>query len=329
MPRIPRLLLLASVAALPVGLAAAASSDQVGIWSLQGENSSISSAKVTDRYYTNGIHVGWTSGEGAAPVAAGLGRAVLGEGAQRVSVSIDQQLYTPFDTASVKPSAKDRPYAGVLLANFGQSVETATSRGTLSLTLGVMGPSAQGEQVQNGFHDLIGQKGNKGWGSQLRDEPMIGFTSSRVWRVPAGSLLGLEVDAVPGLAASLGTLRVAAEGGVNLRIGSGLARDFGAPRIRALGGGDVFRGGEGMDWYIFAGLGGQAVARDVTLDGNSFRSPTRSVKRDTLVGQGQFGAAVMVYGARLTYTHVLQSQEFRDQKGGLHQFGSLALSMRF
>ena len=74
MPRIPRLLLLASVAALPVGLAAAASSDQVGIWSLQGENSSISSAKVTDRYYTNGIHVGWTSGEGAAPVAAGLGR---------------------------------------------------------------------------------------------------------------------------------------------------------------------------------------------------------------------------------------------------------------
>lgn len=329
MPRITRLLLLASVAALPVGLAAAAGIDQAAIWSLQGENSSISSAKITDRYYTNGIHVGWTSSEGAAPTAAGFGRAMLGEGAQRVSVSIDQQLYTPFDTASVNPPAKDRPYAGLLLANVGQSVETATSRGTISLTMGLLGPSAQGEQVQNGFHDLIGQKGNKGWRSQLRDEAVLGVTSARVWRVPAGSLLGLAVDVVPGVAATLGTLRVAAESGVKLRIGSGLDRDFGAPRIRALGGGDAFRGGETLDWYVFAGLGGQAVARDVTLDGNSFRTLTRSVKRDTLVGQGEFGAAVMLYGARLTYTHVVQSQEFRHQKGGLHQFGSLALSMRF
>jgi len=37
----------------------------------------------------------------------------------------------------------------------------------------------------------------------------------------------------------------------------------------------------------------------------------------------------MVYGARLTYTHVVDTQQAQHQKGGLHQLGSLALSVRF
>ncbi len=339
MRRQHRLVLLASASVAVMGsaviggarlaIAETGSPDAAGFISLQGENSSISSAKVTDRYYTNGIHVGWTSPEGYAPALAGFGRTMIGEGAQRVSVSIDQQIYTPYDTASTNPAKSDRPYAGVLLANFTQSVETATSRGALSLAVGILGPSALGEEVQNGFHDLIGQKGNKGWKTQLKDEAVFGLSSQRVWRVPVGSVLGFEADAVPGLAASLGTLRIAVEGGINLRVGSGLDRDFGAPRIRALGGGDAFRGSDGVGWYVFAGVGGQAVARDVTLNGNTFRDATRSVKLDPLVGQAQGGAAILMFGTRLTYTQVVQTQEFKHQKGGLHQFGSLALSVRF
>jgi hypothetical protein len=38
---------------------------------------------------------------------------------------------------------------------------------------------------------------------------------------------------------------------------------------------------------------------------------------------------MIFYGARLTYTQVFQTQEFQHQKGGLHQFGSFALSVRF
>jgi hypothetical protein len=32
---------------------------------------------------------------------------------------------------------------------------------------------------------------------------------------------------------------------------------------------------------------------------------------------------------RLTFAYVAQTQEFHGQSGGLHQFGSAALSMRF
>jgi len=53
------------------------------------------------------------------------------------------------------------------------------------------------------------------------------------------------------------------------------------------------------------------------------------VKITPFVGEMQLGFAMMFHGVRLTYTHVLQTQEFQHQKGGLHQFGSLALSVRF
>jgi hypothetical protein len=37
----------------------------------------------------------------------------------------------------------------------------------------------------------------------------------------------------------------------------------------------------------------------------------------------------MAFGARLTFAWVAQTQEFHGQTGGLHQFGSAALSVRF
>jgi hypothetical protein len=326
-----RAVLLASVAFIGLGGLAYAQQapDTAAIFSIQGENSSISTAKLTDRYYTNGIHVGWTSPENYAPALSGIGRTVFGEGAQRVAVDITQQIYTPADTSAVVPPKGDRPYAGLLLARASQTVDTADSRSALGFSVGVLGPSALGEEVQNGFHDLIGQGHNNGWKTQLRDEPVFAFDSSKVWRLPTGSVFGMETDALPGLSATLGTLRIGLDAGINFRLGQGLQNDYGAPRIRALGGGDAFKRGPGFGWYVFAGLGGSAVARDVTLDGNTWRDDTDSVKLKPLVGQFQGGLAIMAFGARLTYTHVVQTQEFQHQKGGMHQFGSLALSVRF
>lgn len=330
-----RIVLLATVAGFggvifAGGLAEAqtTSPDPAAIFSIQGENSSISSAKVTDRFYTNGIHLGYQTPENAVPALAGLGRTLWGEGRQRIAVDISQQIFTPFDTASKSPPAGDRPYAGLLLATLSAVQDNANSRSAVGLSLGVVGPSALGEEVQNGFHDLIGQKGNKGWKTQIHDEPVFGFYSSRVWRLPTGSVGGLQTDVLPALYANLGTIKIDAEAGINFRIGQGLENDFGAPRIRTLSGGDAFQRGAGFGWYVFAGAGGRAVARDITLDGNTWRD-SRSAKLKPFVGAADAGLALLAYGARLSYTHVIETQDFKHQKGGLHQFGSLALSVRF
>jgi hypothetical protein len=328
-------LLLAAGLAMPAGtpvraLAQAAAADTASIWTLQDENASISAARLTDRYYVNGLRLGWTSAIGAAPAfAAGLGRAMWGDGKLRVSFDLTQQIYTPQAASAHNPPLGDRPYAGVLLGNFGITQDTANTRSTLVLGVGLVGPAALGEEVQNGFHDLIGQAHNNGWGTQLSNEPALEVTSGRVWRLDTGQIGGLETQALPDLEAGIGTVRNYALGGLTMRIGQGLDSDFGAPRLRpGMTGGDTFQPTRPFAWYVFAGLDGQGVAQDVTLNGNLFQS-SRRVKLDPFVGEAQLGFAIMAYGARLTYTQVFQTAEFRHQKGGLHELGSLALSMRF
>jgi hypothetical protein len=312
----------------PAG-AAMPQDDPQAIFTLEGENSTISTAKLTDRYYTNGVHVGWTSPTGYAPALGGIGRTLFGDGQQRVSIDISQQMFTPADTATRTPPPGDRPYAGLLLLQLSQSTETDWTRGNITVDLGVMGPSALAKQVQNTFHDIIGQGHDSGWNSQLRDEPVFNTELSQTWRVPAGTLFGLDTDALPQAGVELGTWRVAADAMFNVRIGSGLDADFGAPRIRPLGGGTAFRAPAGFAWYVFAGAGGQAVAHDATLQGNTFRSSTGGVTLTPLVGQAQLGFAVIANGMRITYTQLLQTQEFKHQHGGPHQFGALSLAVRF
>jgi len=303
--------------------------DAAAIASLQGENASISSAPLTDRYYTNGLQLGWVSPTDYLPAIAGLGRAVFGEGRQRVAIDISQQIYTPASTQVAVPPKGDERYAGLLLARFSQITDTARARGTLAFTIGIVGPSALGEETQNGFHGLIGQRRNAGWASQLHDEPVFAVDGSQVWRLPMGSVGGFETDVLPGLGLTLGTLRVAVEAGVNFRVGHGLQNDYGAPRVRGLGGGAAFLRSDELGYYVFAGFGGQAVARDEVLQGTIWNHPGGGVTTTPFVGQAQIGLAVLYGGARLTYAQVFQTQDFKHQHGGLHQLGALALAFRF
>ena len=316
-----------AVAQSPERLPAA---DPAAVWALQGENSSISTSGLTDRYYTNGLRLGFTSATADLPsFAATFGHAVLGDGQQRLTIDLSQQIFTAKDTTSYDPPPGDRPFAGLLLATLGLLQDTDTTRSTLGLSVGMIGPSALGQSVQNGFHTLIGQDTIHGWGTQLHDEPVFELSGSRVWRIPLGRLGDFETDVLPDAAVGLGTVRVYAETGAQVRIGQGLDADFGAPRLRpGPSGGDAFARIRPFAWYAFAGGSGQVVGHDVTLNGNTWRD-SRSVTVQPLVGELHGGLALMAWGMRLSYTHVFQTQEFKHQKGGLHQFGSLALSVRF
>src|SRR5690606_30937471 len=115
------------------------------------------------------------------------------------------------------------------------------------------------------------------------------------------------------------------------RIGQELDSDFGPPRIRpGLPGSEAFRpdgprirpglpGSEaftpdgGFAWYLFAGAEGQVVLRNIFLDGNTFQD-SHSVDRRVLVGDLQAGFALIYESWRLTYTHVLRTPEFEEQK---------------
>jgi len=304
--------------------------DTASIWTLQGENSSISAGTPTDRLYVNGLRLGWTSPTTVVPdFLADLGRTLWGSGQQRVAVDLAQQIYTPTDTALVVPNRFDRPYAGVLLGNFSLMSDSDNSRSVLTLSLGVVGPGSGAQNLQNGFHDLIGQNRTNGWGSQIQNIPAIEVLHERTWRLPMGTVAGLETDALPSLTIGLGDLRDYLQTGVTFRFGQGLNSDFGVPRVRpGLSGGDAFVPTRPFAWYVFGGVDGQAVAYDLLLQATPFRGgPHVSTVWDVAEMQGGF--AVMAYGMRLTFAYVAQTQEFNGQTGGLHQFGSASISFRF
>ena len=305
--------------------------DPDNIFTIQVENDAVSTLKGTsDQYYTSGLRLGWTSGADAVAPVAQLGRGIWGDGTTRVSLNITQSLFTPRDTQISPPDPQDRPYAGELLATLGLVHDTALTRDLVALSLGVVGPAALGEEVQNGFHNLIGDTPNRGWHYQVQDQVAAELFFQRTWRLPVAQLGPIESDVLPSVAVGVGDVRTYAQIGGQVRIGQGLDSDFGTPRIEpGLNGSDAYTATRPIAWYAFAGGDGQAVGYDVSLDGNAFRTATPSVQRMWDVGEFEGGVAIMAFGLRLTYTQTWQTQEFKGAKAGLFNFGSLALSAKF
>lgn len=321
-----------------LGFAQPAVADPVkGTLTLVGENDSLSSG--ADRNYTSGIKIAYVSPVGVMPKWArgfeDVTRAVTNTRPSFWGVAVGQSLFTPEDI-SVKPAPKDQhPYAGWLYAQvLVAAEENVIARepryvDLYELEFGMVGPSALGLQSQRGIHQLLGAPQPKGWDSQLRDEFTFAGTVERRWRAERViNTLGLEVDASPGVGVTLGTLRTEAKAGASFRIGQNLARDFGPPRVRpGLGGVGYLAPGDGLSWYVFAGAELRAVARDIFLDGNTYRDSAR-VDKKPVVADFQAGAAVQAGDWRLAYTYVTRTEEFKTQ-GRQQDFGALALSVRF
>lgn len=324
------LLVLSTCLLAPIAARAEPPADPSSIWTLQDENASITTSPVADHFYTNGLRLGWISPTGQVPGFLGsLGHTLWGDGQQRIGFGLSQQIYTPANTQSVPADPRDRPYAGYLTGNFSLLSDTDTTRSLLVLSLGVVGPASGGEDLQEGFHDLIGEGHPQGWGSQIPNTAAIELLHERTWRLPIGSLGTLETDALPAFTIGVGDVRDYLQAGVTFRIGQGLMSDFGVPRLRpGLSGGDAFVPTQPVAWYLFAGADGQAVGYDLLLQASPFRSGPH-VNATWDVGEMQAGFALLAYGVRLTFAYVVQTPEFQGQAGGLHQFGSAALSIRF
>src|ERR1700761_7653974 len=132
--------------------------DTSSIWTLQDENSSLSTARLTDRFYVNGFRLGWTSPTTVVPdFLRDLGNTLWGPGQTRIAFDLTQQIYTPANTTVSIPDPHDRPYAGVLLGNFSLVGDGDDTRSVLMLSFGVAGPGADAQGVQNSFHNIIGQ----------------------------------------------------------------------------------------------------------------------------------------------------------------------------
>jgi hypothetical protein len=304
--------------------------DDKGIISVVWENDVFAGR---DDNYTNGFRMAWMSPESSVPESVDWVADHLlhfsPTGKRRVSVAIGQSMFTPDNIKTATLIRDDRPYAGWLYGSVGAVSDTGKQLDNVMLTVGMVGPASQAEGVQKFVHEQVNSQDPKGWDNQLRDELGVNLAFERKWRsMYQLSPFGLGLDATPHVGVNLGNVNTDASAGMTFRLGYDLPSDYGPPRIRpSLPGSDFFVPTQDLGGYLFAGFDGRAVARNIFLDGNTFRD-SHSVEKEPIVGSLQAGIAITCGDARLSYTHVFMTKEFETQDEA-SQFGAVTLSMRF
>jgi hypothetical protein len=337
---ISSLFLVAAIAATP---AHAADASKLGWGTITEENNNLGAD--SDRYYVNGINLSWLSPSlehqdgwqsrmaksvtGALPLLFGNN----GDLDRRIDWTIlSQQIYTPANKTATIPDSQDRPYAGWLYTGFDVLEDhDALQLDDLSVTLGVVGPSALGHPVQNGVHKGLGFGSANGWSYQLKDEPAFTVGYAHKWRwvqaIPHAG--GLQADVVPEFGITAGNVLDQAEATLITRLGWGLGSSYG-PRLLSPGmeGDGYFAAERGprSGAYLFAGVQGRGVAHNIFLDGNTWQEGP-SVSRYPWVHE--YLAGFSVYGwqrVRADFVYVHESEEFHGQQGD-ESYGSVTVSV--
>ena len=287
----------------------------------------------TDRNYTNGLRLEWV--RRADSFNPWLQRAArtqpfvdLDGIALRDGFAVSHTLYTPRDITIAAAQPDDHPYASHLSLQWFATAAQETAENTVVIDLGVIGPIAGGSFVQERWHQLIDGQEPRGWDSQLHNELVFAISGQRVRRYAGPAFGPLETDLLTHAGLTLGTLRTSVSAGATVRVGFDLAQSFAPPRLRpSIGSSSLYQAGGGVAGYLFAGVGGYGVARDVFLDGNTFRD-SASVSKNPAVGDLQAGVELHAGRYRAAFTYVVRTAQFEGQDG-VQKFGAISLSRAF
>lgn len=292
--------------------------------------------KGTDQNYTNGIMFTYFD-IGAEPpkIAKWLSRMIPTfevNDTTSVHYSLGQNLYTPENIDIAIPDPHDRPYAAFLYGSAGFTTISASHIDDIEMTVGIVGPAAQGEFVQANFHELIDSNDPKGWDHQLENELGVMLSWQRGWPELYGATIADDyyLRAMPHIGATLGNIYTYANAGFNMQFLPKNDRWQSQPlRVRpAMPGSGVFGAFEdNWSWMFFAGVDTRFMARNIFLDGNTFRD-SPSVDKKYIVADANIGLALTYDDFRIAYTLNWRSEEFQSQDEE-HIFGVISLSYRF
>lgn len=315
-----------------LGESAAPRPDERGTYTVVSENDVFVN---TDRNYTNGFRASYLSGttRSSDGPEGWIAKKIFGvpeTAAIRRGIAFGHSIFTPQDIIETDPLPDQHPYAAWLYGEYSAVIERKHEVDQVVLQLGIVGPSAQGELIQNEVHALIGSDEAAGWDNQIDDEP--GFVLAYDKRLRALAKLGddeLGIDLTPNFGASVGNIHTNARAGLTLRFGENLRNDFGPPRVRpSLGGAGYFNPIDEFSWYLFAGVEGRAVAHNIFLDGSLFDDDSPSVNKRPFVADFQGGAVIQYRNAQLAFTYVERTDEF-DTQEERQAFGAISLSLKY
>jgi len=302
-----------------------------------------------DRYYSHGSKLSWISGdlseyrdmEGIPPwVQRVIAKMpfVNEAGEQRsVSLSLVQGIYTPENKLRSGLIVNDRPYAGLTYLGLGLHSKDQRCMDTLELDIGIVGRHSYAEDAQLWIHELIVSSDVRGWDNQLHDEPIVNVHGERKWKAfKTETPSGFGLDFIPHAGIALGNGWTGMNMGGQVRLGWNIPNDFGTHLIRPGSDSDApldnhdprfFKPLHRFGVHLFFAVDGNYVARNILLDGNTFRD-SHSVDKKSFVADFTGGIGIIIHRFKITYSYVHRTKEFETQRED-QEFGAISLSFTF
>lgn len=280
----------------------------------------------SDKHYTQGARLSYLSKDDALPAwLTWLSSAIPTFGfeaeARKFGVAATQEIYTPENLRASGLVKDDRPYAGWLYGTGTLQRRGATRRHHVpvmeawKIDLGVIGPESLAEDTQKSWHGVS----PSGWDNQLKTEPGANLRYERSYLFPARTGDSpWRLDVVPRVRGSAGNVLTFLGAGATFRFGYNIPNEFGVSRDNG-----PLRFGA----YIFNGFEGRYVARNIFLDGNTFRDSHHVTKRP-FVGDVRIGLALVFKRVEISAAHTFVSQEFGGQVG-TDSYGTATFTVKF
>lgn len=231
----------------------------------------------------------------------------------RYGLSFEQTGFIPTDISADVILYGDRPYAATIaLKSFVIATDTISgSRLTSSLTTGMIGPVAIGDEMQTGIHKWIGDELPMGWQYQIKNDIVLDYELAYEKQlVQLKRLLRINLDTK----ARLGTLNTYASAGLNASLGL-----INAPFISS-------KNKNHFSAYLYTQPVVKAVGYDATLQGGLFTHspytiPNSDVER--IVMQNNYGIVIQFRKLYFEYSRTDITKEFKT--GSSHKWGGFRI----
>lgn len=289
----------------------------------------------SDRYYTNGARIGWTSKEydyfnedNSMSWAKNVSITSYNKHhLTRFHLSINQEMYTPA-THGPGIGKNDHPYGGFLYLNTGIFNRTANMQEHIGIKLGVVGSYSLAGQLQTYLHSSSGQLIFSEWDkSQLANEFIFNPYYQWTGRAYLFKTKGISMDFLGTFDMALGNADTHFGTYGTLRLGHNLDNDFGMPKMNleqdyAPVHSDKF------SIYIFAGGGAKVTLHNIFVQGNSKES-NFGYNINLLRWEVSTGLVMSFYGVRMGYIWTYYTKDYIEQPYDHHAVGALLVEFSF
>ncbi len=253
-----------------------------------------------------------------------------------ISFAYAHQIYTPGEIEFFELLPLDRPYAGYGYIESGLYQSSNNNLKSLNIQIGMVGPSAGMEGIQDIIHNLIGSPEVNGWPNQLKDEFTFQVNYSEKQYYNLDNIFGFNNSSsiIPEYGVNLGNVSTKVYGAALFRYGLNVTKDYGSSQIDnttynkiSLDANYDYKNDN--KWRIFLNLSAKAnlIARNIFLDGNT-NQDSHSVDKNNFVMTGSYGISIAYNQYSFDYIRTHTSKEYKTQDE-LYSYGSLLFSYNF